>query len=144
MIFERLVNFRQQVYELIGLSQDSLFDLMDAVLTSAHLSSFVQVSLNPLFRREWSSVYSGLKRSRLSQAKVMKQVVGEIPSDSPVFLAGDTTVWPRPDARTLKERTSERLSAAKGDGFNWGRVTAPLLGSPRLKGVGPCHCAMSE
>ena len=131
MIFERLKRFRQQVYELIGRSQDSLFDLMDAVLTSPHLSSFVQVSLNPLFRREWSSVYSGLKRSRLSQANVMKQVMEEIPKDKSAFLAGDTTLWPRPDARTLKERTFER---GKGGQIQLGQSYSTLAWVPESKG----------
>lgn len=33
MICDRLVQFCQHVYELIDRSQDSLFELMDAVLT---------------------------------------------------------------------------------------------------------------
>lgn len=111
MIFERLIQFRQDLYKLIGRSQDSLFELMDAVLTSPHLSSLVQASLNPLFRRQWSSVYSGLKRSRLPRGKLMKALVAQIPQATGVFLAGDTTVWPRPHATTLKERTFERRAA---------------------------------
>ncbi|NEO34570.1 MAG: transposase, partial [Symploca sp. SIO3C6] len=108
MIFNRLRQFRQQVYEVIGRSRDSLFDLMDAILTSPNLSSFVRVSQSPLFRREWPSVYSGLKRARLPQAKLMKQLTEQVPTEGPVLLSGDTTVWPRPDAVTLKERTFER------------------------------------
>jgi len=111
MIFERLMQFRQDLYKLIGRSQDSLFELMDAVLTSPHLSSLVQASLNPLFRRQWSSVYSGLKRSRPHRDKLMKMLVAQMPQDTKIFLAGDTTVWPRPHASTLQDRTFERRAA---------------------------------
>ncbi|MEM9808822.1 MAG: hypothetical protein AAF959_26510 [Cyanobacteria bacterium P01_D01_bin.56] len=39
MIFERLQNFRQTIYDLLGSGKDTLFDLMDAVLTSPEASA---------------------------------------------------------------------------------------------------------
>ncbi|MEM8643215.1 MAG: NF041680 family putative transposase [Cyanobacteria bacterium P01_G01_bin.54] len=131
MIFDRLKQFRKCVYALMGRSQDSLFELMDAVLTSPHLSSFVQASQNPLFRREWSSVYSGLKCCRLPRAQLMKQVLKQIPIDRPVLLAGDTTVWPRPDAVTLKERTFER---GKGGSIQLGQSYSTIAWVPEMEG----------
>ena len=108
MIFNRLVQFHHTLYDLFGRSQDTLFELMDAVLTTPDLSSFVRVSQNPLFRRQWSSLYSALKRARLPRQKLMQQLLKQMPNDTPPLLAGDTTVWTRPDAVTLKERTFER------------------------------------
>jgi len=37
----------------------------------------------------------------------MKRFVTEIPTEEQPLLAGDHTVWPRPEATTLKERTCE-------------------------------------
>jgi hypothetical protein len=53
MIFEQLREFRQSVYEQIGKARDAVFELMDAVLVSASISSFVSLSLSPVFRRAW-------------------------------------------------------------------------------------------
>ncbi len=131
MIFERLQQFRNRVYGVIGRSQDSLFELMDAALTSPHLSSFVQVSQNPLFRRQWSSVNSSLKRCRLPRALLMKQVLEQVPTDRSVLLAGDTTVWARPDAITLKERTFER---GKGGSIQLGQSYSTIAWVPEMEG----------
>lgn len=131
MIFERLQKFRKRVYGLMGRSQDSLFELMDAVLTSPHLSSLVQVSRNPLFRRQWSSVYSGLKRCRLPHSRLMKQLLEQIPNDRPVLLAGDTTRWPRPDAATLKERTFEQ---GQGGRIQLGQSYSTIAWVPEMEG----------
>ena len=40
----------------------------------------------------------------------MKQLLAEVPCDGPPLLAGDTTLWLRPEAKTLKERTFGRGS----------------------------------
>lgn len=108
MIFERLQNFRQTLYNLLGHSKDTLFDLMDAVLTTPEVGSLVRLSQNPLFRRQWPSLYSALKRGQIPRHKLMKQLLGELPHDQPLILAGDQTTWLRPEAVTLKDRTFER------------------------------------
>ncbi|NEQ97869.1 MAG: transposase [Cyanothece sp. SIO2G6] len=108
MLFQPLVEFRQTLYRLIGRSKDVLFDLMDAVLTTPDASSFVRFSQNPLFRREWSSLYSGLKRARLPHGKLAKCLTQQVPTDQRPVLSGDTTRWSRPNAETLKERSYGR------------------------------------
>jgi hypothetical protein len=64
MIFDKLKQFRESAYTLLGLGKDAIVDLMDAVLTSPQVNSFVELSLSPVFRRAWPSVYSGLRSSR--------------------------------------------------------------------------------
>ncbi len=110
MIFQRLRQFRQSIYDLLGRGQDVLFELMDAALTTSEVTSLVRLSQNPLFRRQWPSLYSALKAARVSRTKLMKQLLAEVSCDDPPLLAGDATLWLRPAAKTLKERTFGRGS----------------------------------
>ena len=48
MIFEQLNQFRQNLYRQMGKAKDAMFDLMDAVLVSASIASFVSLSQNPV------------------------------------------------------------------------------------------------
>lgn len=107
MIFEKLQEFRNTVYASLGRAKDAAFELMDAVLTSSSASSFVRLSLSPVFRRQWSSVYAAVQESRPSRTKLMKQYVAQIPPGEQPLLAGDHTAWSRPDAVTLQDRTFE-------------------------------------
>jgi hypothetical protein len=117
-IFSELSNFRKQAYELLGNGRDSLFDLMDAVVTSRSVSSFVELSLSPLFRRSWPSLYKVLERSHPPAESLMKLYVQHLPEPAVgrLILAGDHTAWPRPQAPTLKERTHEHHPSGNLDG----------------------------
>jgi hypothetical protein len=57
---DKLKQFRQGVYTILGNAKDALFDLMDAVLITRSVYSFVELSVSPVFRRQWSSIYSAL------------------------------------------------------------------------------------
>ncbi|HEY9675079.1 MAG TPA: hypothetical protein V6D11_26805 [Waterburya sp.] len=56
----------------------------------------------------------------------MQLYIKQIPTDVRPILAGDHTVWPRPDAVTLQERTMEHYSTnvpgnrpiTKGQGYS--------------------------
>ena len=89
MIFQKLQEFRKSIYEYLGTGKDAVFELMDAVLTSPSISSYVSLSMNPLFRRKWSSIYEGLRDSRPARGKLMKLMVQEIPTEEQPCLAGD-------------------------------------------------------
>ena len=108
-IFSELSKFRKQAYELLGKGRDSLCDLMDAVLTSRSVSSFAELSLSPVFRRSWSSLYKVLERSEPCPLELLKRYGQHVerPKERPLLLVGDHTAWPRPEAVTLKERTYE-------------------------------------
>ena len=107
MSFDQLKQFRQSAYTLLGNGKDAIFDLMDAVLTSPRVNSFVELSLSPVFRREWSSLYAGLRQNRPSRGKLLKLYSQQIPTQIRPLLAGDHTEWSRPEAVTLKDRTLE-------------------------------------
>lgn len=56
MKLEQLREFRQLAYECLGNAKDATFELADAIMTTRHVSCLGDLALNPLFRREWSSV----------------------------------------------------------------------------------------
>lgn len=64
MIFNQLQEFRQKLYDSLGNARDAVFDLMDAVLVSGCIVSFVSLSQSPVFRRQWASIYAALQDSR--------------------------------------------------------------------------------
>ena len=105
MIFNQLQKFRQTLYNSLGNARDAIFDLMDAVLVSTCIVSFVSLSQSPVFRRQWSSTYAALQDGHLPRAKVLKLLVSQISSDKQPVLAGDVSRWNRPAAKTLKDRT---------------------------------------
>src|SRR6266853_1879799 len=55
-----LAAFRQEFYAGLGHRQDSLFELLDAVLTAPDRSPLVRLSLGPAFRRRWPSTCDAL------------------------------------------------------------------------------------
>ena len=98
MILTQLEKFRQALYDCLGLAKEALFELMDAVLTSPSIPSFVSLSQSPVFRRQWSSIYAALHDSRPPRGKLMKLMVKEVGTQEQPFLAGDHSFWSRPEA----------------------------------------------
>ncbi len=131
MVFNQLQDFRQTLYNTLGNARDALFDLMDAVLVSACLVSFVSLSQSRVFRREWSSVYAALRDSGLPRAKVLKLLVKELPTAKQPVLAGDLSRWTRPAARTLKDRS---FSGGEGSAITVGHSYSTLAWIPEASG----------
>lgn len=104
MIFKQLQQFRQTIYGCLGTAKDATFELMDAVLTSPNIPSFVSLSQNPIFRRQWSSIYAALHDSQIYRAKLSRHLVNQVSVESQPLLAGDSSLWLRPEAKTLKDR----------------------------------------
>lgn len=124
--FDKLRDFRHKAYTLMGNGRDALFDLIDTVLVSRNIYSFAELSLSPVFRRQWPSLYEALQDSKPARAKLMQLYIEQIPQEAPVVLAGEHTAWSRLQAKTLRERTYEHqatpMSGAKpvtiGQGYN--------------------------
>jgi len=104
---ERLQKFRQQAYKLLGQAKDATFELADAVMTTRHVECLGDFALNPLFRRQWPSVYEALQDCRPDRDKFMELYMKNMSATERPLLAVDRTAWGRPDAFTLKERTYE-------------------------------------
>jgi hypothetical protein len=132
MIFKQLQDFRQTLYDTLGNARDALFDLMDAVLVSGCIVSFVSLSQSPVFRRAWSSTYAALHDSQRPRTKVLKMLVKEIATQAQPILVGDVSRWHRPGAKTLKDRT---LSGGEGDsGISVGQSYSTLAWIPEGQG----------
>jgi hypothetical protein len=134
MIFEKLQEFRKAVYESLGPAKDAVFELMDAVLTTPSVSSFVSLSLSPVFRRQWPSVYTAVQASRVPRAKLMRQYIAVMPVESQPLLAGDHTAWARPDAITLKDRTFEHDTTSGKPPISVGQGYSTLTWVPETSG----------
>lgn len=112
-IFDDLKAFRNCAYRILGKGKDTLFDLMDAVLASRSVSSFAELSLSPVFQRQWSSLYKVLERSAPSANALLALFIRYLPKESEraahpqLLLAGDHNALPRLWSPTLKERTFE-------------------------------------
>jgi hypothetical protein len=52
-----ILKFRTGIYTIVGKAKNALFYLMDAVLVIRSMYSFAELSVSPVFRRKWSSVY---------------------------------------------------------------------------------------
>ncbi len=105
--FDKLRRFRHQVYSLLGNGKDALFDLMDAVLVTRSVYSFAELSLSPVFRRQWLSLYEALQDSQPPRLGLLDLYMAELLQQRQIVLAGDHTAWPRLHAPTLCERTYE-------------------------------------
>jgi hypothetical protein len=100
--FSDLIAFRQRVYKQ-GLTheRDAQFELVDVLSSGQRVQSFVELSLSPLHRRQYSSAFSALKRGKQDR-EVLQQLFAEhLPQDKELVLALDGSRWPHPQARTL-------------------------------------------
>ncbi len=61
MTFDQLKQFRTGVYTLLGNGKDALFDLLDAVLATRSVYSLMELSVSPVSRRQWSSIYEAIE-----------------------------------------------------------------------------------
>ncbi|HVF98941.1 MAG TPA: NF041680 family putative transposase [Chloroflexia bacterium] len=107
-----LMEFRQAAYKGLGRAKDALFELADAVQLTQSLPSIAHLSLCPLFRRKWPSVYEALQDGTPDRDALLQLYSSHVHDSTyptlatpRVLLAGDNTAWPRPLARTLSERT---------------------------------------
>ena len=103
----KLHTFRQAAYDCFGRSADALFELGDAVLLTPNVHSFAELSLCPVFRRQWPSLYEALQDGQVSRRALLRLYLAELAHDPRPLLAGDHTAWSRPEARTLRDRTVE-------------------------------------
>jgi len=103
--FNRIIEFRQQVYaHVFTRERDAQFELLDALLLSWGFSSYPELSLSPVFRRKWPSVYKAPERGRQDVTWLERYLVQQVPATGMVILPLDATAWPHPQARVLEDR----------------------------------------
>jgi hypothetical protein len=103
--FNKLIEFRQAVYDkgLVWV-KDAQFELVDALLSSPPIRSFPELSLSPVFRRQWSSAYDAIERGKQDRKWLESYFMQQIPSEGVQMFSLDGTAWPHPAARVLEDR----------------------------------------
>jgi len=127
MIDPALVNtlrqFRAGVYDCFGLRRDALFELLDAATVAGLVPSLAYMSLPPVHRRRWGSLYDALAAGDVD-GPALRELIADYPLDDgqPIY-ALDTSVWPRDDAETSPGRayyhSSSRQSAGQPIVTGW-------------------------
>ncbi len=103
MQLNKLIEFRQVVYEQ-GLvkARDAQFELVDSLLTGPRINSFVELSLSPVHRRGWSSIYAALAEGQQDHEMVREWFLAQVPDDNVWVFSLDGSIWPHGHARTLQ------------------------------------------
>jgi hypothetical protein len=96
--------FRDQLHACFPRRADALFELGDALLCAEAVPSLPHLSLEPVHRRGWGSVYAALARGRIDEDRLRDLLVGCLPDADPLVFAVDVTTWPRCDAECSPER----------------------------------------
>ncbi len=115
-----LTDFRTAVYGWFSHRQDALMDLLDALSSTPTARSVVELSVSPLFRRAYGSVYDAiahlfvpvteatrLQERRTAELALVHLLMPMLPTPQRSFwlLGTDVTSASRPYARTLSDRT---------------------------------------
>ncbi len=101
----RLQAFRAELYACCTRRGDALLDLADALLSApGPVASLPQLSLEPIHRRGWGSIYAALACGRIDTERLRDLLVGCLPPADPPVFAVDVTTWPRCDAECSPAR----------------------------------------
>lgn len=119
-VMTKLREFRAAIYESLEYRADAIMDLLDALSSNSSAKSVIELSLNPLFRRNYSSVEKAIsefsasritndekeQRRKLEQEHVtiIAQQLAALKERKFHLLAIDVTPQPRPFAQTLSDR----------------------------------------
>lgn len=139
-----LKQLRQQVYDSFEQGADALFNLCDALLCEDRARSLPELSLSPLFERQWPSVYQALQQGRL-QTDTLREIwvtalLAQHPTQTPLWISVDATTIARPDAQTSQDRGIIHVTnlprAAKPISVGWQFSTVMLLPEEASSWVG--------
>ncbi|HVB72745.1 MAG TPA: NF041680 family putative transposase [Ktedonobacteraceae bacterium] len=103
-----LNEFRHGLYGCFERAGDALFDLTDALLTETTARSLIELSLSPLFQRQWPSLYEALEDGRIERSKLRKLLASYAPwpaEGGRVWMGVDASSIARPEADTSRDRT---------------------------------------
>src|SRR5919199_2587900 len=136
-----LAAFRRELYRCFDRRADALFELTDALLTADPIASPAYLSLQPVHRRGWGSLYAALARGRIDDAG-LRALIGRHPlADGQPIYAVDVSVWPRCDAETSPERGyyyhPSRHSAGQPIVAGWAYQWIAQLGFTRSSWTAP-------
>ena len=119
--------FRTQLYATFGARQDALFELTDALLTTGPVLALPHLSLAPLHRRGWGSLYTALRAGEIDSSALQTLIRAQPLPDTPPIYAVDCSIWPRCEAETSANRGyyyhpsrhSGGVPVVKGWAYQW-------------------------
>ena len=87
-----LAAFRRELYRCFDRRADALFELTDALLTADPIASPAYLSLEPVHRRRWGSLYAALAHGDIDEAG-LRTLIGRHPlADGQPIYAVDVSV----------------------------------------------------
>lgn len=104
----QLCRFREILYQNLDKRADAILNFVDALSSNTGATSVVELSLNPLFTRSYSSVYAAQRDFALSPEKLAQVLQPALPQTrqrSFWQVSLDVTPCPRLYASTLSDRT---------------------------------------
>ena len=96
--------FRAALHGCFPRRADALFEVADALLASAPPASLPHLSLAPLHRRGWGSVYAALAEGRIDAGALREAATAHPLDGGAAVYAVDVSVWPRCDAEASPGR----------------------------------------
>jgi len=115
--FNKIIEFRQGIYEHgLTKARDAQFELSDALLLSPPIRSFAELSLSPVFRRDWPSAYAAIEQGQQDQEWLESWFIQQIPQEGIQVFSLDGTDWPHPQARVLADRQYVHAASAAVNG----------------------------
>lgn len=129
--------FRHAIYGTLESSPDALFELIDALLSQPSARSLVELSLAPVFRRRWPSIYEALGDGRIDLTRLREVLVRFLPrsfGDEHLSLGIDASSIVRAQAHTSPDRglvhvKNPDLDAPPVD-YGWQFSTVMVLPNP--------------
>lgn len=100
--------FRRRLHAIFDRRKDALFELNDAVLAAGTVPAPVHLSLQPVHRRAWTSLYAALRDGKIDEEAARDLLASQPPPDNGgrgiAVYAVDRSVWSRCDAEASPER----------------------------------------
>lgn len=106
MNLNTIMQVRQQLWRCFSRSADALFELADALTCESAARSLPELSLSPVFRRKWPSVYEALEDGRIEQQRWSMIWTSALLAEhqGPIWISLDSTSIARPEAETNPDR----------------------------------------
>lgn len=101
--FTRIRKFRQLYCRCFFKRRDVLCSLIEAVKQTSHLNSFVELSLAPVFRHQWHSVYA-VSEAEIDAERLNLLCLAQIPKRDKHYYALDVMNIRRAQSETLNQR----------------------------------------